>query len=49
MATVEKTVSILFFGDDQLSDKVTGIQKTIGSFTGSVESLAAPLAGVADD
>ena len=48
MATVEKTVSILFFGDDQLSDKVTGIQKTIGSFTGSVESLAAPLAGVAD-
>lgn len=49
MATVEKTVSVLFFGDDQLSDKVTSIQKSFSSFTGSVEAIAAPLAGVADD
>lgn len=48
MATVEKTVSILFFGEDQLSDKITNIQKNFTSLTGSVESIAAPLAGIAD-
>lgn len=48
MATVEKTVSILFFGEDQLSDKITNIQKNLTSFSSSIESVAAPLAGVAD-
>lgn len=48
MATVEKTVSILFFGDDQLSAKITGIQKSFDTFTGKVGAIAAPLAGVAD-
>lgn len=49
MATVEKTVSILFSGDDQLSSKIQGIEKQFGSLANGVENIAAPLAGVADN
>ena len=49
MATVEKTVSILFSGDDQLSGKVKNIEKQFSSFAGNIGDITAPLAGMADN
>lgn len=46
MANIERTVDIIFGGKDELSKKITGINKSLGGFESAVTSIAGPLAKV---
>lgn len=46
MANVEKTVAILFKGEDQLSDKISGMQGRMDSFAGNAQNVTRPLANI---
>jgi TP901 family phage tail tape measure protein len=48
MADLEKTVKILFLGEDQISKTITDIGSKVDVFSATIESIANPLAGVAD-
>ena len=48
MADVKKTVSIIFRGDDQLSSTVKTIAGRVDAFEADLQSIAQPLATVAD-
>ena len=48
MATVEKTVELIFAGIDEVSPVAKGIQGNLSGLGGAVEALAAPIARVTD-
>jgi len=48
MADLEKTVSIIFEGDDKLSSTVNSITSKLDSFDDKITTIAAPFAKVAD-
>jgi trans-2-enoyl-CoA reductase len=47
-ADIAKTVEIIFAGKNELSKTIGGIEREFGQLDSMVNSLAAPLAGVAD-
>jgi len=47
MANIEKTVSIIFMGDDRLSKKIRKIENNINSFSDSAQKITQPLADIA--
>ncbi len=48
MGDLEKTVKILFQGDDQVSQTINSLSGTLGSFESIVGSVADPFADIAD-
>lgn len=48
MATVEKTVELIFQGIDQTSDTLLGIKTNLGGLNDIVQQVAAPLAAVGE-
>ena len=48
MADLEKTVAIIFQGDDRLSKTVRDINRQFGQFGDVAQTVAAPLASVAE-
>jgi TP901 family phage tail tape measure protein len=48
MADISKTVEIVFGGKNELTKTIGGIEREFGQLDSMVNSLAAPLAGVAD-
>ena len=49
MADLEKTIAIIFEGDDRVSKTVTGITKNFSKFDQAVQDVANPLAKLADN
>ena len=48
MSDLEKTVSIIFSGIDKTGNVISGISKNVDQFSSKIESVAQPLASMAD-
>jgi len=48
MADLEKTVAVIFKGDDQMSSTVRSISRSFSDFSGMAQNVAAPLANIAE-
>jgi len=48
MADIEKTIAIVFKGDDKLSKTITDINKNFRTFDVAIQGVAQPLANIAD-